>query len=78
MDFRFTEDQRLLADGAREFLRAEVTAERVRASWQSAKHCDSVNLMRPAGWQRSSGSVPKIRAAQPRSCGAVPSIWWAP
>ena len=35
MDFRFTDDQRLLAEGAREFLCAEVTPERIRASWDS-------------------------------------------
>jgi alkylation response protein AidB-like acyl-CoA dehydrogenase len=36
MDFRLTEDQRLLAEGAREFLHAEVTPGRIRASWDTA------------------------------------------
>jgi alkylation response protein AidB-like acyl-CoA dehydrogenase len=35
MDFRFTEDQRLLAEGAREFLRAEVGVAHIRASWDT-------------------------------------------
>ena len=35
MDFRFTEDQQLLAEGARDFLRAEVTPDRIRAAWSS-------------------------------------------
>ena len=35
MDFGFSEDQRLLRESVRGFLRAEVTPERVRALWES-------------------------------------------
>ncbi|MFM7786267.1 MAG: acyl-CoA dehydrogenase family protein [Gammaproteobacteria bacterium] len=35
MDFRLSEDQLLLAEGARDFLRAELTTERVRAAWNT-------------------------------------------
>lgn len=35
MDFRLTEDQLLLAEGARDFLRAELTTEHLRARWQT-------------------------------------------
>lgn len=35
MDFRFTDDQKLLAQTAREFLVNEVTPERIRASWET-------------------------------------------
>lgn len=35
MDFRLTDDQRLLADGACQFLRAEVTPARIRATWET-------------------------------------------
>ena len=34
MDFGFSDEQLSLRDGARDFLRAEVTPERVRASWR--------------------------------------------
>jgi len=35
MDFRFSEDQKLLAQTARDFLVNEITPERIRAAWQT-------------------------------------------
>ena len=35
MDFRFSDDQKLFQQTVREFLAAEVTPERIRASWQT-------------------------------------------
>lgn len=49
MDFRFTEDQLLLAEGAREFLCAEVGADRIRALWASATGRDEALWAQLAG-----------------------------
>ena len=46
MDFTFTEDQLLFQSSVRDFLTAEVTPERIRASWASATGRD------PALWQQ--------------------------
>ncbi|MFB0950001.1 MAG: acyl-CoA dehydrogenase family protein, partial [Halioglobus sp.] len=35
MDFTFSEDQLLFQESVRDFLVNEVTAERIRASWES-------------------------------------------
>jgi len=35
MDFTFTEDQRLFADSVKDFLQGEITAESIRASWET-------------------------------------------
>ena len=49
MDFRFTEDQLLLAEGAREFLCAEVSVERIRALWASTTGRDNALWAQLAG-----------------------------
>ncbi len=35
MDFTFTEDQQLFADSVKDFLQGEITAESIRASWET-------------------------------------------
>jgi alkylation response protein AidB-like acyl-CoA dehydrogenase len=49
MDFTFTEDQLLFHSSVRDFLTAEVTPERIRASWESETGRD------PALWQQLAG-----------------------
>jgi len=49
MDFRFTEDQQLLAEGARDFLRAEVTTECLRALWDTPTGRDDALWAQLAG-----------------------------
>jgi alkylation response protein AidB-like acyl-CoA dehydrogenase len=46
MDFTFTEDQLLFRDSVSDFLRTEVTPERIRASW------DTASGREPALWQQ--------------------------
>ncbi|MEP1471535.1 MAG: acyl-CoA dehydrogenase family protein [Halieaceae bacterium] len=46
MDFTFTEDQLLFRDSVSDFMRTEVTAERIRAGWDSDSGRD------PALWQQ--------------------------
>ncbi|MAZ87146.1 MAG: acyl-CoA dehydrogenase, partial [Cellvibrionaceae bacterium] len=35
MDFTFTEDQQLFRDSVKDFLQTEISAERIRASWDT-------------------------------------------
>lgn len=49
MDFTFTEDQLLFHSSVRDFLTAEVTPQRIRASWDSETGRD------PALWQQLAG-----------------------
>jgi hypothetical protein len=64
MDFRFSDDQKLFQQTVREFLVAEVTPERIRASWQTPTGRSDANCGRSSPSSASPASrCPRRTAA---------------